>query len=238
MSFPEEVKIKALVACGRKCCICHKFCGNNMEIHHIHPHAQGGEDTFENAIPLCFDCHATVGQYNPKHPKGTKFSEKELIAHRDEWYKKIKNEKTTNSVRETLESIKVYKTPTSEPKSLLAVSSGKELMSYAKNASALEFDYDEPETEEEQDLILKTVDLIQTILDEVLFMDLTQSMAFSFELSNYINQLSDMNYLIFTGKANRIVKGGIEPPNNFTVWLIHILKKDNPNIVKYEGENI
>ena len=35
MPFSEDIKIKALVSCGRKCCICHKFCGNNMEIHHI-----------------------------------------------------------------------------------------------------------------------------------------------------------------------------------------------------------
>lgn len=92
MAFPNEVKIKALVACGRRCCICHKFCGNKMEIHHIRHHAEGGNDTFENAIPLCFDCHAEVGQYDPKHPKGTKFSDKELIDHRDNWYQKVREE--------------------------------------------------------------------------------------------------------------------------------------------------
>ena len=60
MPFSEDIKIKALVSCGRKCCVCHKFCGNNMEIHHIKAKADGGEDSFENAIPLCFDCHAEV----------------------------------------------------------------------------------------------------------------------------------------------------------------------------------
>lgn len=55
MAFSESIKNKAMVSCGRKCCICHKFCGNNMEIHHIKAKADGGEDTFENAIPLCFD---------------------------------------------------------------------------------------------------------------------------------------------------------------------------------------
>lgn len=62
MAFSKEVKVQAMVACGRCCCICHKFCGNNMEVYHIKPHADGGQDTFENAIPLCFDCHAEVGQ--------------------------------------------------------------------------------------------------------------------------------------------------------------------------------
>lgn len=90
MAFSEEIKTKAMVSCGRSCCICHKFCGNNMEVHHIKAHADGGEDTFENAIPLCFDCHATVRQYDPKHPKGIKFTEKELIQHRDAWYEHIR----------------------------------------------------------------------------------------------------------------------------------------------------
>lgn len=34
-----------------------------MGVHHIRPHADGGQDTFENAIPLYFDHHAEVGQY-------------------------------------------------------------------------------------------------------------------------------------------------------------------------------
>ena len=41
MPFSEDIKIKALVSCGRRCCICHKFCGNNMEIHHIKAKADG-----------------------------------------------------------------------------------------------------------------------------------------------------------------------------------------------------
>ena len=91
MSFPTKVKENALVACGRHCCICHKFCGTKIELHHIHPKANGGEDTFENCIPLCFDCHADMVSYDFKHPKGTKYSENELKRHRDNWYKKVKD---------------------------------------------------------------------------------------------------------------------------------------------------
>ncbi len=41
-----------------------------MEIHHIVPRSEGGDDSEENSIPLCLDCHADVMAYNPKHPKG------------------------------------------------------------------------------------------------------------------------------------------------------------------------
>lgn len=56
-----------------------------MEIHHIVPRSQGGEDKEENAIPLCFDCHAEVVAYNTKHPKGRPFLASELKKHKKQW---------------------------------------------------------------------------------------------------------------------------------------------------------
>jgi HNH endonuclease len=100
MPFSQSVANKALVACGRCCCICHKFCATRIELHHIMPEAQGGPNTFENCIPLCFDCHEEVGSYNPSHPKGRKFTEKELKIHRDHWYAKVCAGSTTASPNE------------------------------------------------------------------------------------------------------------------------------------------
>jgi hypothetical protein len=89
MPFPANIKEDALVACGRHCSICHRFCGTKIEVHHIKLEGEGGENTFGNAIPLCFDCHADMRSYDAKHPKGTKYSEAELMRHRDNWYKKV-----------------------------------------------------------------------------------------------------------------------------------------------------
>lgn len=56
-----------------------------MELDHMKPQAEGGGDEIDNAIPLCFDCHAEVHAYNPNHPRGRKFTASELKAHRDQW---------------------------------------------------------------------------------------------------------------------------------------------------------
>ncbi|HEY1937090.1 MAG TPA: HNH endonuclease [Candidatus Angelobacter sp.] len=56
MSFSQTDVEKALISCGRHCCLCHKFCGTNIELHHIVPESKGGLDVLDNAIPLCFDC--------------------------------------------------------------------------------------------------------------------------------------------------------------------------------------
>lgn len=89
MSFPPDVKEQALVASGRHCCLCHKFCGLKIELHHLVQKAEGGADTFDNCIPLCFDCHGDMRSYDHKHPKGTKYTPSELQKHRDLWYAKV-----------------------------------------------------------------------------------------------------------------------------------------------------
>ena len=89
MAFSENVAAEALTLCGRSCCICHKFCGTKIELHHIEQKAYGGDDSLDNCIPLCFDCHSDMGKADPKHPKGKRYSTEELKRHRDNWYKKV-----------------------------------------------------------------------------------------------------------------------------------------------------
>lgn len=109
MAFPQSVQEEALVACGRCCCICHKFCGTKMELHHIHQKADGGADTLDNCIPLCFDCHADMGKADPHHPKGKHYSEGELRKHRDNWFQKIsQNQNTGNTNSITKADIKLF----------------------------------------------------------------------------------------------------------------------------------
>ena len=61
-----------------------------MQLHHIVPEADGGDDTAANCIPLCLECHEEVGSYNPSHPIGRKFSAEELRRHRDVWFDSVK----------------------------------------------------------------------------------------------------------------------------------------------------
>lgn len=91
MGFSPTIKQQAMLASGRHCCVCHRYKGVKIEVHHIVQEADGGPNNFENAIPLCFDCHSDAGHFNVRHPRGTKFSKEELIKSRDTWYESIKN---------------------------------------------------------------------------------------------------------------------------------------------------
>ena len=91
MPFPADIRIRALIASARHCCICHRYKGLKVEVHHIVPLEKGGSDEADNAIVLCFDCHTDAGHYNPDHPRGTKFSTKELRMARDSWHRQVEH---------------------------------------------------------------------------------------------------------------------------------------------------
>jgi len=80
--FAESDKVKALLWCARHCCLCGKAAGVGIEVAHLDPKLSD----FDNAIPLCFDCHGATGHYNPRHPRGRKYNIAELKARRDQVY--------------------------------------------------------------------------------------------------------------------------------------------------------
>ena len=85
MSFDKNKVSTLLAQCHRRCCVCHRFCGVKMELHHVEHKSDGGSDDIENAIPLCFECHAEVNHYNDAHPRGRKFTGEELLTHKRQW---------------------------------------------------------------------------------------------------------------------------------------------------------
>lgn len=87
--FSKAVREQVLVEAARHCSVCHRFKAIGVEVHHIQPRAEGGLNTEDNAITLCFDCHLAAGHYNPKHAKGTKFSPEELRKHKAAWIQTV-----------------------------------------------------------------------------------------------------------------------------------------------------
>ena len=91
MGFSKANREKAMVLAARRCCVCRRFKGVGVEVHHITPLARGGKNSLDNAIVLCFDCHCAAGHYNPRHPRGTKFNPGELRKHRDDWFQRVRD---------------------------------------------------------------------------------------------------------------------------------------------------
>ena len=234
--FSDDIKVKAMVACGRRCCICHKFCGNNMEVHHIKAKADGGPDTFENAIPLCFDCHAIVRQYDPRHPKGIKFSEKELIQHRDNWYATVKAGIQKPEEEKSAPPIKIYRQKNYQDINLKKISTGQELLTIADGACALEYSYDEPQKEEEVKAIADIIQLLNNVIDYMDVYEPTDRIMFAYELNDQIIELEKSEFWLFLAIEKRVITGGIKAADSFPTLLARVVRKDNPEITKISEE--
>jgi hypothetical protein len=58
-----------------------------METDHIKPTGEDGTDDINNALPVCFECHSEIHCYNTAHPRGRRFTERELRTHKEQWLK-------------------------------------------------------------------------------------------------------------------------------------------------------
>lgn len=78
--FPEHIKKEVKRKAAFQCCWCRGF---GIHIHHIIQPKDGGDDTIDNAAPLCPSCHDSYGD-NPKKVK-------EVRQRRDWWYEKVED---------------------------------------------------------------------------------------------------------------------------------------------------
>ena len=207
-----------------------------MEVHHIKAKADGGPDTFENAIPLCFDCHAMVRQYDPKHPKGIKFSEKELIQHRDSWYAAVKAGIQKSEEEKTVHPAKIYRQKNYQDISLKKISTGQELLALADGAFALEYSYDEPRTEEEAKAISDIIQLLNNVIDYIDVYEPADRIMFAYELNDQIIELEKSEFWLFLAIEKRVITGGIKAADSFPTLLARVVRKDNPEITKISEE--
>ena len=225
MPFNEKIKEDAMIACGRHCCICHKFCGNKMEVHHIVPQKDGGEDTFENAIPLCFDCHAEVGAYNTDHPKGVKFSKTELKRHRDNWYNCVKE---ANMTSDTNPPMKLLREEGFEKTAHFRITSGIQLLNTLSGCCGTQHNYEEPKTREEAAIISEFQKEIEYLSDADSLMEESERVLIGFDLNDLITKMDEKGFWIFAGRENALLTGGaIKTDEDFPLLHIYILRKDN-----------
>ena len=205
-----------------------------MEVHHIKARAEGGQDIYENAIPLCFDCHAEVRQYDPKHPKGIKFTEKELIMHRDEWYRKVKQGVKENEKKERIEPLKILHQKDYQNIKLHKIDERKQLISYIDGTCGINYD-EEAQTLEEVKLVGEFVQYVKEIMDFDDLIDEPYDRIMSgFNLTQSIKELDDAGFWVFAGKENQKLVGGIGNPTLFPVLIMRIVRKDSSEIIKMD----
>lgn len=110
MAFSEKLKEEVRDKSDVRCALCNE---PFVEIHHIIPQAEGGPDTFDNAVALCARCHDIYG--------GNPTKRKQLREKRDSWYKIVEAKKTSRVIHKhhVYEKIKyVYRNKPKDEKAI------------------------------------------------------------------------------------------------------------------------
>jgi tetratricopeptide (TPR) repeat protein len=80
------LKEKVLIKSRHRCCVCHQFAGQSINVFNINPDVKDAPDSLENAIVLCLRCNAEAVYASSQNIPGNKYSPQELRRHRDLWW--------------------------------------------------------------------------------------------------------------------------------------------------------
>ena len=80
------LKEKVLIKSRHRCCVCHQFAGQDINVFHVDPDIKDVPDSLENAIVLCLRCNAEAVYASSQNIPGNKYSPQELRRHRDLWW--------------------------------------------------------------------------------------------------------------------------------------------------------
>jgi hypothetical protein len=64
------LKEKVLIRSRHRCCVCHQFAGQNINVFNINPDVKEAPDSLENAIVLCLRCNAEAVYANSQNIPG------------------------------------------------------------------------------------------------------------------------------------------------------------------------
>ncbi len=83
--IPDEAAAEVLFLSDRMCCVCHER-GSSLQVHHIDEDPSNND--IGNLAVLCLECHAKT---QTKGGFGRKLDQHQILAYRENWYKRIKN---------------------------------------------------------------------------------------------------------------------------------------------------
>ncbi len=81
-NIPDGVKLRVLEEAGYQCAYCGHREGLNLTAHHIKRKRDGGKDTPENLIALCYNCHNRVDETQSISEKEIRRLKRHLVQQR------------------------------------------------------------------------------------------------------------------------------------------------------------
>ncbi len=124
------------------------------------------------------------------------------------------------------------------PYYLPRITKGKDILEIVSGAYSFHTDYDEPETQEEVNLIGEFVDIVQDWGDILLELNAGRRVEVGFTLTNMIKDLENSGFWLFGERENQqLVADG--KTSTWPAAIFVIMRSNNPSIVnKSEKDSV
>ncbi|MCL5733996.1 MAG: hypothetical protein M1274_00160, partial [Actinobacteria bacterium] len=118
------------------------------------------------------------------------------------------------------------------PSHLLRFTSGQSILLLVLDADALECSNDEPESEDEVEMVARFLREIQDygLIGEDL--EAGDRVRAAFHLDGLLKDLEAAGLWVFGGREDARLEGGIGSPQPFSVGMVRVVRSNNPKIVK------
>jgi hypothetical protein len=173
-------------------------------------------DAYSNLILLCKIHHKLIDDQPNTYTSAALRSQK--LRH-EQWVRETLHQASSNSERMHVAH---------------RIATGKEALSIVLGADAFDFEHDEPENEEELELISELLQCLHDWGDLGLVVESGDRVKAGFKLTQDIRQLEDLGFHVFGASENR--KYGVsDQAMNLSVAVIRIIRKDNPGIFNLDS---
>jgi len=175
-------------------------------------------DSYENLILLCRVHHKMVDDQHETYTAD--FLRQTKANHENRVSEKLDDDLTRRSVR--LRRIKE-----NIPSCLLRITSGKQLLNLADDSYELSFDHDELDSQEEVELVGRFLQTVRDWGDLGPDLEPSDRVRIGFELTEYIRELEDVDFLVFGAREVQVLEAGVGGRSDWPVAIIHVLRKTN-----------
>jgi hypothetical protein len=186
-------------------------------------------DSYDNLILLCRVHHKMIDDQS--------------IAYTADILHQMKNDHEVMisdklSDKQKIKPLKFLRIKKNIPNYLIRLTTGRQIIDIISGTYAFSIDHDELISQDEVDIVGSFLQEVSDCVD--LFDDLEPNarVNFAFTFTQMLNELEGKGFVAFGGREVQLLEGGNQDePSKWPIAIVHVLRNDNPAIIRPSKEN-
>jgi hypothetical protein len=186
-------------------------------------------DLYQNLILLCCIHHKMVDDQSTTYTINIL---QQMKLNHEKWVRENLKPSTqfgTTRIRRIKKNIPAF---------LYRFTTGKEVLNLINSSYVYYMNHDEPQTQEEADLVGEFFKTLQDWGDLGPDLDPSDHVRMGFILTRTLQQLEEAGFYVFGAREVQIIEGGKEDPSEWPVAIIQVIRKNNSEIISMPNVDV